>query len=106
MLFQNEFEDDPVFEFSATNHMNGDDTAHNADDEVDSVVSNQQNYTKITRKSHLELLLQKANSISGIRKMNMQFKQERREVKCFKTKISPEGYEHRATLTKQYWNLC
>ena len=53
MLFQNEFEDDPVFEFSATNHMNGDDIAHNADDEVDSVVSNQQNYTKITRKSHL-----------------------------------------------------
>ena len=34
MLFQNEFEDDPVFEFSATNHMNGDDLAHNADDEV------------------------------------------------------------------------
>jgi hypothetical protein len=48
----------------------------------------------------LELLLQKANSISGIRKMNMQFKQERREVKSFKTKISREGYENRATLTK------
>lgn len=38
--------------------------------------------------------------------MNMQFKQERREVKKFKTKISPEGYEHRLTLTKQYWNMC
>jgi|Laugresu1bdmlbsd_1035121.scaffolds.fasta_scaffold159246_1 hypothetical protein len=71
MLFQNEFEDDPVFEFSATNYIEADDQAHKADDEVDSVVSNQQNYTKITRKSHLELLLQKANSISGIRKMNM-----------------------------------
>jgi hypothetical protein len=28
-------------------------------------------YSKQSRKSHLELLLQKANSISGIRKMNM-----------------------------------
>lgn len=41
MLFQNEFEDDPVFEFSATNNMNGDESAHNGgDEEVDSVVSN------------------------------------------------------------------
>ena len=100
MLFQNEFEDDPVFEFGATNYIENDDQAINADDEVDSVVSDKQNYIKITRKSHLELLLQKANSISGIRKMNMQFKQERREVKSFKTKISREGYENRATLTK------
>ena len=100
MLFQNEFEDDPVFEFAATNYIENDHQAINADDEVDSVVSDKQNYIKITRKSHLELLLQKANSISGIRKMNMQFKQERREVKSFKTKISREGYEHRATLTK------
>lgn len=36
----------------------------------------------------------------------MQFKQERREIRRFKTKISPEGYEHRSTITKQYWNLC
>jgi hypothetical protein len=41
MLFQNEFEDDPVFEFSASNYIEGDDQAQKADDEVDSVVSNQ-----------------------------------------------------------------
>ena len=108
MLFQNEFDDDPVFEFQNTNEtpVGDENIVLKADDDVDSVVSNEQTFTKITRKSHLELLLQKANSISGIRKMNMQFKQERREMRRFKTKISPEGYEHRSTITKQYWNLC
>ena len=58
------------------------------------------------KKSQLELLLQKANSISGIRKMNMQFKQERRKITCLKTKISPEGYLKKSIITKQYWNMC
>jgi hypothetical protein len=40
MLFQNEFEDDPVFEFSATNYIESNNLALKADDEVDSVVSN------------------------------------------------------------------
>ena len=76
MLFQNEFDDDPVFEFQNTNEtpVGDENIVLKADDDVDSVVSNEQTFTKITRKSHLELLLQKANSISGIRKMNMQFK--------------------------------
>jgi hypothetical protein len=39
MLFQNEFEDDPVFEFAATNYIENDDQAIKADDEVDSIVS-------------------------------------------------------------------
>jgi hypothetical protein len=39
MLFQNEFEDDPVFEFAVTNYIENDDQAINADDEVDSIVS-------------------------------------------------------------------
>lgn len=41
-----------------------------SDDDVDSKMTT----ISHTRKSHLELLLQKSNSISGIRMMNMQFK--------------------------------
>jgi hypothetical protein len=72
MLFQNEFEDDNGFEFSAPKTLEDDTLKIKADvDEVDSVVSADKNFAKITRKSDLELLLQKANSISGIRKMNI-----------------------------------
>ena len=37
----------------------------------DSIITNPSAFNRYTRKSHLELLLQKANSISGIRKINM-----------------------------------
>jgi len=50
---------------------------------------------RLSKKNHLELLLQKANSISGIRKMNMQFKEERRAIKPL------EGY----LITETYWKL-
>ena len=43
----------------------------------DSLVSGHSG-SMLTRKTNLELVWQKANSINGIRKMNMQFKEERR----------------------------
>ena len=36
--------------------------------------------SRLILKENLELVWQKANSISGIRKMNIQFKEERREI--------------------------
>ena len=37
---------------------------------------------RLILKENLELVWQKANSISGIRKMNIQFKEERRQIKA------------------------
>lgn len=66
----------------------------------DSVVT--QGFASKPRLAHLELLLQKANSISGIRKMNMQFKLERRQMQPFK----PSTYEGDFAISEEYWNLC
>ncbi len=53
-----------------------------ADVDADSTAS-KHGLSRLQRKNHLEILLQKANSISGIRKLNLQFKQERRLTKAF-----------------------
>ena len=53
---------------------------------------------RLNKKNHLELLLQKANSIGGIRKLNMQFKAERRDGKV----KALDGYR----IRDQYWKIC
>lgn len=50
--------------------------------------------SRLQRKANLELVWQKANSINGIRKMNMQFKEERRTVKA----LTDDDL-----LTPEYW---
>ena len=62
--------------------------------ETDSLAS-RHSKGRLTRQDHLEILLQKANSINGIRKMNLQFKTERRLTSPFldqagESMISPE----------------
>ena len=49
------------------------------------------------RKANLELVWQKANSINGIRKMNMQFKEERRAIVPLNQYLE---------ITEEYWNTC
>ncbi len=65
-----------------------------------------QSFSTKPRVAHLELLLQKANSISGIRKMNMQFKLERRQIAPFKQEHNQLGYLNDSVLAEDYWNLC
>lgn len=62
------------FEFEQINQDSEDEQRRFVMD--DSVIT--QTFTTKPRVTHLELLLQKANSINGIRKLNMQFKLERR----------------------------
>ena len=50
----------------------------NLDDSLASIVQD----SRLVVKENLELVWQKANSISGIRKLNIQFKEERRLVKA------------------------
>ena len=45
----------------------------------------------------MELIWQKANSINGIRKMNMLFKQERRSVTAL---------DENEQITDEYWQVC
>ena len=61
------------------------------DDEHDSMVS-VHSATRLQKKANLEIVWQKANSINGIRKMNMLFKEERRQVKALYANdvITPE----------------
>ena len=58
---------------------------------------------RLSRTEHLELLLQKANSISGIRKMNMQFKEERRALKPFEQN---DDRRQNTRISRDYWDLC
>ena len=51
---------------------------------------------RLLRKNHLEILVQKANSIGGIRKMNLQFKEERRAVRAL----------DRNKIRAEYWEIC
>lgn len=53
--------------------------------------------SKQARIAHFEMLLQKANSINGIRRLNMKFKTERRQVKIF---------DSEQQITDSYWQLC
>lgn len=67
--------------------------------EEDSQISERQEaYVKTMRNEQLEQLLQKANSISGIRKMNMQFKEERRSVRA----LAPGTHR----IEQDYWDIC
>lgn len=53
--------------------------------------------SRLEKKSNLELIWQKCNSINGIRKMNMLFKEERRAV----TALDADGI-----ITAEYWQVC
>ena len=51
---------------------------------------------------NLEKLLQKANSISGIRRLNMQFKKERRLLPCFHKRAAKGP----SLIRDSYWSFC
>jgi len=53
--------------------------------------------SRLQKKTNLELIWQKANSINGIRKMNMLFKQERRAVAAL---------DANEIITQEYWQIC
>lgn len=71
-LFTEEFDEGFVFQDSVDGAQN----CHTSDefDSQDSIVTNGSAWSKLSRKAHFEAMLQKANSISGIRKMNISFK--------------------------------
>ena len=52
---------------------------------------------RLVLKENLELVWQKANSISGIRKMNIQFKEERREI---------DHLDEYDQISPDYWQIC
>lgn len=66
------------------------------EDDVDSLVSGH-SASRLEKKANLELVWQKANSINGIRKMSMLFKEERRDVKALD--VNEE-------ITQDYWQVC
>ena len=59
----------------------------------DSLVSGH-SQSRLVRKANLEIVWQKANSINGIRKMNMQFKEERRMYQPTNKYLE---------ITQEYW---
>ena len=63
----------------------------------DSQVSTAYSPSQIMKKAALEQIWQKANSINGIRKLNMNFKDERRQVEP----LDADGY-----ITADYWQVC
>lgn len=66
------------------------------EDDDDSLVSTH-SVSRLQKKANLELIWQKANSINGIRKMNMQFKQERRNLTAL---------DANENITQDYWQVC
>ena len=53
--------------------------------------------SRLQKKANLETVWQKANSINGIRKMNMMFKEERRSITAL------DEDEH---IREEYWQVC
>ena len=53
--------------------------------------------SRLQKKANLETVWQKANSINGIRKLNMMFKEERRSITAL------DEDEH---ITEDYWQVC
>ena len=66
------------------------------EDDADSLVSGH-SASRLLQKANLELIWQKANSINGIRKMNMLFKEERRAVTAL---------EANDQITEEYLQIC
>ena len=66
------------------------------EDDEDSLVS-AHSASRLQKKANLELIWQKANSINGIRKMNMLFKQERRILTAL---------DANEQITPDYWQVC
>jgi hypothetical protein len=66
------------------------------EDEADSMVSGH-SMSRLQKKANLETVWQKANSINGIRKMNMMFKEERRSITAL------DEDEH---IREEYWQVC
>lgn len=66
------------------------------EDDEDSLVSGH-SMSKLQKKTNLELVWQKANSINGIRKLNMMFKDERRAVTAL---------DANDVITREYWQVC
>ena len=68
-----------TFDASATPVKGNSMSKFGKEDDADSLVSGH-SASRLQKKANLELVWQKANSINGIRKMNMLFKEERRAV--------------------------
>ena len=66
------------------------------EDDQDSLVSGHSS-SRLEKLANLELVWQKANSINGIRKMNMLFKDERRQI---------QALDETGQITKEYWAVC
>jgi len=77
-LFQEELEATDEMAFNSSN-MVKDGGKFGKEDEIDSLVSGH-SLSQLQKKSNLEVVWQKANSINGIRRLNMMFKEERRAV--------------------------
>ena len=72
--------------------------ATNADVELNDSVVSYQSASQLHNKANLELIWQKVNAINGIRKMNMQFKDERRA-----TGAALDKNHH---IRSEYWQVC
>ena len=53
--------------------------------------------SRLQKKANLEVVWQKANSINGIRKLNMMFKEERRSI---------QALDQNEQITAEYWQVC
>ena len=81
-LFQEELYDTAMAFDEAgvpTQQLQANSSRFGRENDDDSMVSGH-TANRLVLKENLELVWQKANSISGIRKMNIQFKEERREI--------------------------
>jgi len=98
-LFNEELEQDGsdmmVFEQRGLN-QNG--TPSNSQKHEDSRASPSNLPAKLEKKANLELVWQKANSINGIRKLYMSFKEERRLVS--------DAIDENDEISREYWQVC
>ena len=99
---ENQFYNDDDFEFDRVSEKKESYYRFVLGGDSESLHSGHSN-SRLTKKGHLEMLLQKANSISGIRKMNMQFKQERRLTDAFYQKDSTKSP---SIIRRSYWDIC
>lgn len=97
-LFQEELEAPDAMAFESKNvveNRNGEEKFGKEEDN-DSLVSGH-SLSRLQKKSNLEIVWQKANSISGIRRLNMMFKEERRSVKAL---------DEEELITAEYMQVC
>ena len=90
------FERKAISQYVANRDKLPDSLKFGKEDDNDSMVSGH-SMSRLQKKANLELVWQKANSINGIRKMNMMFKEERRAVKAL---------DANEQFTREYWQVC